>query len=396
MKKITSILTAVIVAAMLFTACGSDYEKYINEVKDGYLGGCLDVTVGEVFAQSIPGGSWDSGETDEGKIIVEYDADIEDMEITMQFTVTDENHFHLSAMVVDGMSPESMEEAGSLIESRYTSYYGIKYPDKAAFDFLPNEPSANMTNGISAALAEKAKNPVDISAYLKKSSDELKSGLALEDEDGFLKNEDMFILYDDVLAAVDTASVSGRGYSLFGAAPYMPIDTALANVADAFTEVSGEDNYDGTYSVLLIKNGSEDSLIIKYDSEYGLTGEITYMKDGFLGYSEMAAEEELQNTASWEEVSGGSFVCRESGADVFIGTETEYMQPYIEGFAGDGYTEVYGTLTVITDSKLSYNSDVGGFNIIVYDADSIEITDASGNFAAFGGSYERYYSVKAG
>lgn len=286
MKKAIGFLTTLVAILALFTACDSGYEAYIDEVTGGYLGGCLDVTVGEVLEASIPGGSWDSGETDSGKIIVEYSADIEGIEMAMQFTVTDENHFNLSAMVIDGEAPESTEEAGALIESRYASYYGIKYPDRAAYDLLPNEPSENMTKGISAAYAEKAKNPEDISGYLNKTEDELKSELNLTDDDGILGNPDMYITYDDEAGVVDTATVTGRIYSLFGAASYMPLETALANVSGSFTVVTEETNYDGTSSVLLIKNGSEDSLIINYDEQWGLVSEVTYMKDGLLGYNE--------------------------------------------------------------------------------------------------------------
>lgn len=396
MKKITGILTAVIALAMLLTACGSDSEMYTDEVKNGYLGGYLDVTVGEVLEQSIPGGSWDSGETDSGKIIVEYSANIEDVEFAIQFTVTDSDHFHLSAMVIDGMSPESTDEAGTLLESRYASYYGIKYPDRPSSDFVPNEPAANVTEGISAALAEKAKAPVDISEYFAGSSDKLKTSLGLTDEDGLLTNPDMYLMYDEDLGAVDTASVSGRGYSLFGAAPYMTIETALEKVADKFTVVSDKDNYDGTYSVMLIKNDSEDSLIINYDLDWRLTGEISYMKDGLMGYREEAAQAEAAETgASWEDIAGCSFVCPDSGADVFIGMMTDYMQPYIEGIAGDGYTEVYGTLTENSKSKLHYSADNGDFDIIVYN-DSIVISNATGSLTVFEGSYEIYSSVKAG
>lgn len=392
MKKTLGFLTALAATFALFTACDSGYEAYIDEVAGGYLGGCLDVTVGEVLEASIPGGSWDSGETDSGKIIVEYSADIEGIEMAMQFTVTDENHFKLSAMVIDGEAPGSTEEAGALIESRYASYYGIKYPDRAAYEFLPNEPSENMTNGISAAYAEKAKNPDDISGCLNKTEEELKSELNLTDEDGLLSNPDMYIMYDDEAGVVDTATVTGRIYSLFGAASYMPIETALANVSDSFTVVTEESNYDGTSSVLLIKNGSEDSLIINYDEQWGIVSEVTYMKDGLLGYSEEAA----QPSVSWEVASDGSFICYDSGANVFIGIMTDYMEPYIEGLAGDGYTEVYGKLMEVTASKLHYSSDTGEFDVIVYSSDSIEIVNASGSMAAFAGSYEKFNSVKAG
>ena len=68
MKKIGLFIISTLLCALL-CSCSSDYDKYIDEVKTGYLGGCFDDTISEVFEQTMPKGKWDGGETDDGKII---------------------------------------------------------------------------------------------------------------------------------------------------------------------------------------------------------------------------------------------------------------------------------------------------------------------------------------
>ncbi len=74
MKKIIGIIV-LLIAMIGICSCSGQYDKYINEVKNGCLGGCLDTTIAEVFEQTMPKGNWSGGETDEGKIIVEYGAE---------------------------------------------------------------------------------------------------------------------------------------------------------------------------------------------------------------------------------------------------------------------------------------------------------------------------------
>lgn len=294
MKKILCLFT-LLMSVLALSSCGA-YSEYIEEVKTGYLGGCLDVTVDEVFSQTIPDGKWDGGETDDGKIIVEYKSKVEDVETAMQFTVIDENHFKVSGISIDGITPTTDEEGASLIDSRYTQYYGNKYPDKAAIDIMPNEPPLNLMNGISAAYAEKAKNPVDLSNYFDKSPDELKTTLGIEEKDGFLMNSEISLMYDDETKKVDTATISGsRIYSLFGVQTFNNAEDALNKISDRFEKVSEQDGAENTKSVMLIRNNSEDSLSITYDVSTSSITEITYVSNGLEGYR--AEQERLKKEA---------------------------------------------------------------------------------------------------
>lgn len=300
MKRILYLL-AVIIAALGLASCGA-YSEYIEEVKTGYLGGCLDVTVDEVLSDTLPNGKWDGGETDDGKIIVEYKSKIEDMETAIQFTVTDENHFKVSGISVDGVEPETDAEGASLIESRYTQYYGNKYSDKAAIDIMPNEPAANLMQGISATYAEKAKNPIDVSNYFNKSTDELKTTLGIEEKDGFLMNSEISLMYDAEAKKVDTATISGsRVYSLFGVQTFKTVEDSLNKISDRFEKVSEQDGAENTKSVMLIRNNSEDSLSITYDVNTSSITEITYVSNGLEGYR--AEQERLKKEAEEKAVA---------------------------------------------------------------------------------------------
>lgn len=295
MKKILCIFTMIIVIAGL-SACSSEYDQYIEEVKTGCLGGCLDVTVDEVFSEIMPEGKWDGGETDDGKIIVEYKSDFADIETTIQLTVIDENHFSVSGISVDGILPQSDEEGASIIEGRYTQYYGSKYPDKAAIDFMPNEPVKNIMDGISAIYAEKARNPIDIANYLDKPEDEIKTALGVEDKDEFLTNSEISLMYDAENSRIDNVIISGsRIYSLFGVQTYQTIDEALNRVSDRFEKVSEQDGMDGTMNVMLIRNNSEDALTVTYDTLTGSITEVAYMYNGLEGYR--AEQERLKKEA---------------------------------------------------------------------------------------------------
>lgn len=294
MKKFLCVFT-LLVAAIALSSCGA-YSEYIEEVKTGYLGGCLDVIVDEVLSDTLPNGKWDGGETDDGKIIVEYKSKIEDMETAIQFTITDENHFKVSGISVDGVAPETDAEGASLIESRYTQYYGNKYPDKAAIDIMPNEPAANLMQGISAAYAEKAKNPIDLSNYFDKSTDELKTTLGIEEKDGFLMNSEISLMYDDEAKRVDIATISGsRVYSLFGLQTFKTVEDSLNKISDRFEKVSEQDGEENTKSVMLIRNNSEDSLTVTYDTTTNSITEITYTYNGLEGYR--AEQERLKKEA---------------------------------------------------------------------------------------------------
>lgn len=183
-----------------------------------------------------------------------------------------------------------------MIESRYTQYYGNKYPDKAAIDIMPNEPAANLMQGISAAYAEKAKNPIDLSNYFDKSTDELKTTLGIEEKDGFLMNSEISLMYNAEAKKVDTATIRGsRVYSLFGAQTFKTVEDSLNKISDRFEKVSEQDGAENTKSVMLIRNNSEDSLTVTYDTTTNSITEITYAYNGLEGYR--AEQERLKKEA---------------------------------------------------------------------------------------------------
>lgn len=339
MKKII-ILFLTTIMILSFTACSSEYDKYIEEVKTGYLGGCLDVTVDEVLSQTIPDGKWDGGETDDGKIIVEYKSKIEDMETAIQFTVTDESHFKVSGISVDGIAPETDTEGASLIESRYTQYYGNKYPDKAAIDIMPNEPAANLMQGISATYAEKAKNPIDLSNYFDKSTDELKTTLSIEEKDGFLINSETSLMYNAEAKKVDTATISGsRVYSLFGVKTFKNVEDSLNKISDRFEKVSEQDGAENTKSVMLIRNNSEDSLSITYDVNTSSITEITYISNGLEGYR--AEQERLKKEAEEKAAAEAAAKAKAEAENNMVKSSDDAIAAVKAYVAREGYSDPY-------------------------------------------------------
>lgn len=396
-----------------FTACNSEYDKYMTEVKTGYLGGCLDATVDEVFSQSMPNGKWDGGETDSGKMIVEYQGELSGSEVRIQFTVENENQFKVSSIKGDNVQPQNAAEAAAIIESRYVQYYSYKYPSKAAADMMPNEPTENLLNGISAAYAEKAKNPIDIANYLDKTQNEIQTAFNLKDDGaGTFSNSEISLMYGD--SKVDNVTVKGsRIYSLFGLQTYQSIDTVSGKIGDRFEKISEEEKQDGTKSVAFIRNNSEDSLIVTYSAATSCVTELTYISNGMAGYraeqerlkkeaeekaaAEAAAKAKAEATArktSWKTITGSSFTCSDCQGDIFIGITTEDMQPYIEGTANGGMFSIYGSLAIISNSKLHYSGDEGSFDIIIKDENTIVIETNS--LRAFAGTYKKYSWIQAG
>ena len=55
MKRILSLITIISIFAVCLSGCDNNsvYESYIEEVKNGYLGGCTNVTVEEVFSELL-------------------------------------------------------------------------------------------------------------------------------------------------------------------------------------------------------------------------------------------------------------------------------------------------------------------------------------------------------
>ena len=377
MKKFITGLSLIVLIAISLTACSSEYDKYIEEVKTGYLGGCLDVTVDEVFSQTLPDGKWDSGETDSGKIIVEYKSSVENIETAIQFTITDENHFSVSGISADGITPETDEEGALYIDSRYIQYYGIQYPDKAAIDFMPNEPTTNLMQGISAAYAEKAKNPIDISNYFEKPKDDIISDCGLMESGGIYKNNEFSILYDDEEAKVFSANlINSRIYSLFGVQTYKDVEESLNKISDRFEKISEQEGTDNAYSIMLKRNNSSDSLIISYDMTTNSVKEITYMYDGLSDYEADDENEDISinkadinssdadandvNSISEAIEAVKAYVKREGYSDPYDMYEAEYYAGYYQVYAGHSYLGD----DWIEDSFIVYEDDSNNVQLV--------------------------------
>lgn len=284
-KAITTLLLAMTIV-LSFTACNSEYDKYITEVKNGYLGGCFDVSVEELFKETIPNGKWDGGETDNEEIIVEYQGELSGSKVRIQFTVENENQFKVSAIKGETVQPKDASEAAAIIESRYIQYYSYKYPDKAAADMMPNEPTENLLNGISVSYAEKAKNPIDIANYFDKTQNEIQTALSLKDDGaGTFSNSEISLMYNTENVKVDNVTIKGsRIYSLFGLQTYQSIDTVSGKIGDRFEKIAEESKEGETSTVTFIRNNSEDALFVTYDINTDCITEVAYICDGLAGY----------------------------------------------------------------------------------------------------------------
>lgn len=260
-------------------SCSSEYDKYIHEVKTGYLGGYLDSSISEVFSQVMPNGKWSGGETDDGKIIVEYKSELSGGKIQIQFNVSDDDNFKVSAIKGDSLQPKTASDAGAVMRSLYIQHYSAKYPAKADENILPREPYENLLNGISAVYAEKAKNPIDISIQLDKSKDEVQAVLNINISDDGLADTRLSIIFNSDNSSINSVEISGsRVYLLFGVQTYQTFHGIDSKISDRFEKVSERDNQDVTVSVLFIRNNSEDSFSISYNSETDCITDIIYIK----------------------------------------------------------------------------------------------------------------------
>ena len=405
MKRILYFIALSVCIVLCVCGCSSKYTQYIEEVKNGYLGGCLDVTVDEVLSQSMPKGKWDGGETDEGKIIVEYRGILTGSETRIQFTVTDEHHFKVSAMKGDTVQPKTAADAAAVIKSRYIQYYSNKYPDKTVADMLPKEANENLLNGISSAYAEKAKNPIDIADYLDKTPNEVKTALNLtEDEDGTLSNSEIFIMYDEN-QKMDTVSINNsRIYSLLGLQTYQSFDGVSEKIGDRFEKISEREEQDSK-SAVFVRNNSSDSLMVRYDTERGYIAELTYICDGAADYraeqERMRQEEAKKNVSVYDNSNASNSTAQSIPWQSMVGEfegenlNTIYLenrdgQPYLILATYRGGEDVEGFLTLLDDGSLFYfNGGTHSFTLKFVDRNTIELIDDTwdGNIV---GKYTRW------
>lgn len=326
MKKIIGIFV-LLITMIGVCSCSGHYDKYINEVKTGCLGGCFDTTIAEVFDQTMPKGNWSGGETDEGKIIVEYGAEPETGKIQIQFTVEDDNNFKISAIRGDSVRPQSAAEAGTFMRNIFVQYYSSKYPDKAGQKLMPNEPDENLLTGISSVYAEKAKNPSDIANQLDKSKDSIKTALNISDSEDGLEDTGLAIMFNEDDSAIDSVEISNsRIYTLFGVQTYQAYEGTEEKLADRFVIASERDNPDGTHLAAFIRNNSEDSLVITYDSAIGYIKDVQYIRNGFEGYR---AEQEKIKKEAEEKAAAEAKAKEEAARHVNSASEAEkYVKAY--------------------------------------------------------------------
>lgn len=283
MKKTAGLLILVL-SLFCIAGCSEDKPSHVDEIKNGYLGGSFDVTLGEVLESAIPGGNWDGGETNDGEKIAEYKATIEDTETRIQFKMTDSNHFKVSAIKVADSSPSDNRAAAQYMYGKYVSYFAYKYPDKAAAEFMPNEDEENILYGITASYVSKVKNPIELSEYIDKKPSELQSAIEIKDDgdeityvgDGF----SVMCMGD----TIDTVTLdNSRVVTLFGINTFSDLDTVNAKLSENFEFLQEKENNEGTYDAMYLRNGTEDALTVTYDKDTGYILDIMYIKDALGG-----------------------------------------------------------------------------------------------------------------
>lgn len=144
-SKMAGMIISVLTLSLFLAACGGDVgekpsepsetsesnniESYISTVKNGYLGEFTDITIGELlnrwygaYYEEI---GWDGGTTDDGEIIVEFQAQSEEYfePVYIQFIMYDEQVFKLCAYV-DGTG--NTYEATEVADNLSFTYYNVK------------------------------------------------------------------------------------------------------------------------------------------------------------------------------------------------------------------------------------------------------------------------------
>ncbi len=207
----------------------------------------------------------------------------------------------------------------------FVQYYSAKYPDKAAQKLMPNEPDENLLTGISSAYVEKAKNPSDIANQLDKSKDSIKAAININDSEDGLEDTGLLIMFNEDDSAIDSVEISdSRIYTLFGVQTYQAYEGTEEKLADRFVIASERDNPDGTHLAAFIRNNSEDSLVITYDSAIGYIKDVQYIRNGFEGYR--AEQERIRKEA---EKTNASISKKEGFLDKADNIE-QYSEVYLE------------------------------------------------------------------
>lgn len=139
-RKLPLILGAlgaiIVILILLVTFFGNEDSPEITTVKNGYLGEFTDMTVEEILDGYYSGllgyeeGTWDSGITDDGTTIVQIDYVNEMLgNITIQFSMLDEDCFKATAFVDPLEDVESVTDLLAALNKFYVLSYEVQYPE---------------------------------------------------------------------------------------------------------------------------------------------------------------------------------------------------------------------------------------------------------------------------
>lgn len=137
MKKF--IHTAVTLTILLFILTSCSGEDSVSMVQQGYLGEYTDMTVQEIldghYGMMYESITWDGGETDDGKEIVQvkYEDSIfeTDDTVTIQFTVYDNNIFKVTAFVDPSEEIEKSSDLQAVFNYMYLEQFLAKHRSEA-------------------------------------------------------------------------------------------------------------------------------------------------------------------------------------------------------------------------------------------------------------------------
>lgn len=111
-KKAGLICGIVVLIALTFTACATQEDKNINQVRTGTMNRYPNVPIGKAFKQFFSNGKWSAFTSTKGEQIVEFNGNCYWLDVSVpmkiQFKIDDNDSFSLSYLGVDGvdMDPE--------------------------------------------------------------------------------------------------------------------------------------------------------------------------------------------------------------------------------------------------------------------------------------------------
>lgn len=118
------------------TGCEDSYNKAIETVKTGYLGEYTDVTVEELLdnyyvkMNAYDSSEWDSGETDDGKMIVQvtYTGEYFDP-VKIQFSMKEGDCFKVTALKDPNLEKPQATDVAGLLNDAYYQYYIVNHEE---------------------------------------------------------------------------------------------------------------------------------------------------------------------------------------------------------------------------------------------------------------------------